>query len=200
MGPRPMTATREPHGHVRQVDGVERDPERFEEGGFVVPDAVRHGKADSRSGQVANVTERAVGPGIPGETGGRAELDPTAPTRRTSPARHRRIGDHSLAATLTTDHDAHELVAQHQAPVDPMSPPIEPSSYQWRSEPHNPTATTRSRTSVRSWGRDGFVAEAKVARLVKASDPHPKSARPVIPYLLPAVRAAAPRPRTAHPS
>ena len=103
----------------------------------------------------------------PGEPGRDAHVRAAVAARSHPAARVGRIGDDPLPGPRTVDDDAAELVAEHERPAQARVADARPRDTSGRSEPHRPTAVTRTRTSP--------AARRRPARARPGSSPAPWS-------------------------
>jgi hypothetical protein len=97
---------------------VQRDAERLEQGGFVVPDG-RGQSMEQPAGPGHQRSERAVGRAEPGKPAIEAHVRVTAPTWLARPTSDSRITDDPFACPRAVDDDAAELVAEHERTLEP---------------------------------------------------------------------------------
>ena len=139
------------HGDARrrvgrgEMDRVERDPERLEDARGLVVDGVGE-RLQQPAGPGHPGLQAAIGRVVAGERGGGAQLAASGSAGPTRAARDGRLDDTRRPASCPSAMTAATSCPRMSGRVRP-TPPIEPSRYQCRSEPHKPTTVTSSRAS-----------------------------------------------------
>ena len=159
--------------HVAEVEGVDRHAQRLEHRAGRAVHRVR--QRVQRLGRPAQVlAQAAVAVAVAGEDDVRAEVRWPSRQRAQTPHVQRRVDRDAAAVERPALDHAGELVAEHERAASSRASPIPPSSYQCRSEPQRPTASTRTRLSPGPGVAHGLVGDAR-RRRCRAAARRPRS-------------------------